>query len=73
MEKDGKKKMMEHINPLYTVAMILAVVLILVILIGFVFVDWSAIWAGITGKDDEEYDPSWMDFDTWKGDKFDDS
>ena len=58
--------MIEHINPLYTVAMICAVALILVILAGFALVDWQSIWTGINGKDEEEFNEEWMDYESWK-------
>ena len=60
--------MIGHISPLYIVAMVCAVALILVILAGFALVDWPAIWAGLKGKDDE-FDPSWMDLEKYEDSK----
>ena len=69
MEKEKEKQMIEHISPFYTVAIICAVALILVILAGFAMIDWPSIWASLKRKDDEEFDPEWMDFDKWEQSK----
>ena len=69
MEKGDQKIMIEHISPLYVIAMVLAVILILVILTGFVFVDWEQIWEDIKGEYNEGFDPSWMDEDKWRESK----
>lgn len=54
--------MIVHITPLYAIAMILSVLLILVILAGLVMIDWRQIFHG----DEEEFDPSWMDEEKWR-------
>ena len=61
--------MIEHISPLYVAAMICAALLIIVILTGFVFIDWEQIWEDIKGEYSDNYDPSWMDEDKWNQSK----
>lgn len=68
--------MIQHINPLYTVAGICAVAAVITILLGFLWVDWELITRDIRrlknriltrfeGFGSEELDEDWMDVESW--------
>ena len=54
--------MMNHISPLYTVAMVCAVALIIVLIAGIILV---------RKRDDldEEFNEEWMDYEAWRQSK----
>ena len=68
MEKE-KRQMIQHINPLYTVAQICAVACIIVLVIGIVITDWDMVmlrWKSRRYRklhERQKYDEDWIDVD----------
>ena len=69
MEKE-KGQMIQHINPLYTVAQICAVACIIVLVIGIVITDWDMVLLRMKSRryrklhERQKYD--WIDVDKWE-------
>ena len=70
MEKGNK--MIAHINPLYTVAQIAAVALIMVLVLGIVITDWDMVMLRMKSRryrklhERQKYDMDWIDVDKWE-------
>ena len=75
MEKEKKKNMISHISPLYTVAQIWAVVLVIVLIVGICLVDWEMVYLRHRSRkyrrqaERNKYDTEWIDLDKWERSK----
>ena len=70
MEKGNE--MIAHINPLYTVAQIAAVALIIVLILGIVITDWDMVLLRMKSRryrklhERQKYDADWVDPKKWE-------
>lgn len=67
--------MISHISPLYTVAQICAVVLVIVLIVGICLVDWEMVYLRHRSRkyrrqaERNKYDPEWIDREKWEQSK----
>lgn len=69
------QQVINHISPLYTVAQICAVMLVILLIVGICLVDWEMVLLQHRSRkyrrqaEKNKYDGDWIDFDKWEESK----